>query len=239
MNYNIAKIRDKLRLYEKTNKVISTNFLTPAEIDEVLPVIKNCDFCLTGGFDEAERRVVIIGSNQECISDFCTVLRFVAVNDIKLSHRDVLGSVLGLGIKREMIGDIIIDGKVCDIIVMREMREYILNNLNKIGRENVSISEIDFKDLLRSDNNRVRKTISVASLRVDAVISSSFGISREKSAGLVKLEKVLINFLPCKSVSKSINESDLVSVRGFGRIRVLEVLGETKKGRIRIVIEAF
>ena len=239
MEYNIAKIRDKLRFYEKTNKIAATNFLTPAEIDEVIHVIKKYDFCLTGGFDEAERRIIIMGTNENLISEFCTVLRIESKNDIVFSHRAVLGSVLGLGIKREMIGDIIINNNVCDIIIMNEMKAYILNNLTKIGRENVSIKEIDFSVLLRLDTEKECKTISVASLRIDAIISSGFGIAREKSANLIKLEKVLINFLPCKNVSKSIRVGDLISVRGFGRIRVLQILGETKKGRIRIMIEVF
>lgn len=239
MEYNIAKIRDKLRFYEKTNKINSTNFLTPAEVDEVIHVIKGHDFCLTGGFDEAERRIIILGTNENLIFDFCTVLRIESKNDIVFSHRAVLGSVLGLGIKREMLGDIIINNNVCDIIIMNEMKEYILNNLAKIGKENVSIKEIVFGELLRIDTKKESKTISVASLRIDAVISGGFGIAREKSANLVKLEKVLINFLPCKNVSKSINEGDLISVRGVGRIKVLQVLGETKKGRIRISIEVF
>ncbi|MBQ8792191.1 MAG: RNA-binding protein [Clostridia bacterium] len=239
MDYNVAKIRDKIRFFEKTDKIVATNFLTPAEVSEVVSVVKNYDFCLSGGFAEAERRIILIGTTEDRIADFCSVLRIEAFNDNALSHRAVLGSVLGLGIKREMIGDIIITGKLCDIIIMREMKEYILNNLTKIGRENVSIKEATFSDLLIANVKREERTVSVASLRLDAVVSSGFGISREKSAGLINLEKVLVNFLPCKNVAKGVSEGDLISVRGFGRIKVLQVLGETKKGRVRILLEVF
>lgn len=239
MEYNIAKIKDKLRFWEKTDKIVSTNFLTPAEVCEVNHILKNYMHCIVGGFEEAERRIIIIGTDENKISDFCSVVRIETFNDIILSHRNVLGSILGLGIKREMIGDIIVNKKLCDIIIMREMKEYILNNLTKIGRENVSIKEVLFDELLRIDEQKERKVISVASLRLDSIVSGGFDISREKSASLINIEKVLVNFIPCKNISKSINENDLISVRGYGRIRFLNVLGETRKGRIRIAIEVF
>ena len=134
MDYCVSKVRDKIRLYEKTDIISSTNFLTPAEVEEALPVLRGKEFCLSGGFEEAERRIIIIGTKDDVISEFCNCLRIEARDVIKLSHRDVLGSVLGLGIKREMLGDIIVNENVCDIIVMREMCEYVLNNLNKIGK---------------------------------------------------------------------------------------------------------
>ena len=135
--------------------------------------------------------------------------------------------------------DIIVNENVCDIIVMREMCEYVLNNLNKIGREKVKVSKIYFDMLMDIKSNSKDVTYSVASLRIDGVISSAFGISREKSSNLFKEEKVLLNFVLSKNDSKNIKEGDLISVRGFGRIKVLEILGETKKGRIKISVRIF
>ena len=133
MDYCVSKVRDKIRFYEKTDIISSTNFLTPAEVEEALPVLRGKEFCLSGGFEEAERRIIIIGTKDDVIYEFCNCLRIEARDVIKLSHRDVLGSVLGLGIKREMLGDIIVNENVCDIIVMREMCEYVLNNLNNFS----------------------------------------------------------------------------------------------------------
>lgn len=234
MDYCISKVRDKIRLYEKTGIINSTNFLTPAEVEQALPVLRGEEFCLSGGFYEAERKIIIVGTNMDIVKDFCTCIRCTAKKEIVLSHRDVLGSVLGLGIKREMVGDIIVNKNVCDIIIMREMCEYLLNNLNKIGREKVILENVDLNEIMSLGENAKDITYSVASLRADSVISGAFGISREKSSSLFKEEKVLINFLLAKNDSKNIKEGDLISVRGFGRIKVLEILGETKKGRIRI-----
>lgn len=239
MDYCVSKVRDKIRFYEKTDIISSTNFLTPAEVEEALPVLRGKEFCLSGGFEEAERRIIIIGTKDDVISEFCNCLRIESRDVIKLSHRDVLGSVLGLGIKREMLGDIIVNENVCDIIVMREMCEYVLNNLNKIGREKVKVSKIDFDMLMDIKSNSKDVTYSVASLRIDGVISRAFGISREKSSNLFKEEKVLLNFVLAKNDSKNVKEGDLISVRGFGRIKVLEILGETKTGRIKISVRIF
>lgn len=234
MDYCVSKIRDKVRLYEKTDIISSTNFLTPAEVEQALPALRGKEFCLSGGFCEAERKIIIVGTTEDSIKDFCTCIRCTARKEITLSHRDVLGSVLGLGIKREMVGDIIVNKNVCDIIIMREMCEYILNNLNKIGREKVDIENISLNEVMSLETKAKDVIYSVASLRLDSVISGAFGISREKSSNLFKEEKVLLNFLLIKNDSKNVKEGDLISVRGFGRIKVLEVLGETKKGRIRI-----
>lgn len=229
MEYNIAKIRDKIRIFEKTGIEAGTLFLTPAEIQEVLSVLKNYEYTLNGGFEGAERRIIVVGNVSADLNKYLAVLRIQSSNK-DLNHRSVLGSVLGLGIKREMIGDIIVQNKTCDVVVIKEMKEFIINNLRKVGSENVEVCEVELQDILKIDAQKQLKNFSVASLRVDAIISVVFGISREKSASLISQEKVLINFLPCLNNSKSIKEGDLISVRGFGRMRLVEVVRRNTKG---------
>lgn len=227
MEYNIAKIRDKIRIFEKTGKESSTSFLTPAEVFEALNLLRGVEFTLTGGFDEAERRIIIIGNQNADASKYLAVIRISCISkdlNRNLNHRSILGSILGLGIKREVVGDIIIQGKQCDVVVVREMKDFILNNLKKIGRENVETREISLGEIMRYEVKDEAKSLTVASLRADAVISSAFGIAREKSTLLFSQEKVLINYLPCTNNSKGIKEGDLISVRGYGRIKVLEVV---------------
>lgn len=223
MDYNIAKIRDKIRLYEKTGNETSTYFLTPAEVSEALNFLRGYEYTLSGGFDEAERRIIVVGSGIADLTEYLACIRIQSLTN-DLNHRSILGSLLGLGIKREVIGDIIVKEKKSDVVVVREMKEFILNNLKKIGRENVLVSEVSIKDIMKYEFNNEAKNVTVASLRVDAVISMAFGISREKSSILFSQEKVLINFLPCMNNSKAVKEGDLISVRGYGRIKVLEVI---------------
>ncbi len=237
MDYCIAKIKDKIKLYEKTGKVVSTFFLTPIEINSLLSTLKTIPFCISGGYEEAERKIIIIGTDKDCIENFCSLVRIYSNKE--LSHRDVLGSVLGLGIKREMIGDIIISQNICDMIIMNEMKQYIINNLKTVGREKVSVECISFNEMQKVELKRKVRNISIASLRLDAVLSVTYGISRERSSNLINMEKVMINYVLCNNNSKSIKKDDLISVRGYGRIRILDILGETKKGRQRISVEIY
>lgn len=223
MDFNIAKIRDKIRIYEKTGNEVATNFLTPTEVQEAESVLKGIEFSLIGGMNEAERRIIVIGNASVDASKYVVAIRIKSFNH-SLNHRNVLGSVLGLGIKREVVGDIIVQEKQSDVIVVREMKDFILNNLKKVGNEKVEVDEIELEKVMQYESKGEQQTLTVASLRADAVISSAFGISREKSMTLFSQEKVLINFLPCSNNSKAIKEGDLISVRGYGRIRILEVV---------------
>ena len=149
------------------------------------------------------------------------------------------GSILGLGLKREVIGDILIQESISNVIVLKEISEYILNNLSRVGHDSVHVSEIDFEDMISFEDKKIVKTLSVASLRLDAIISAVFNISRDKSASLIEQERVLVNFLPCINNSKNIKEQDLISVRGHGRVRFIELKGETKRGRCKIEVEVY
>lgn len=154
----------------------------------------------------------------------------------EFSHRSVLGSVLGLGIKREMIGDIIVQNNLCDIIVSKNVAEYILNNFKFVGHEKVSVKEISLDEILIPEDASKEVKTTVSSLRIDNIISAGYGISREKSAALVKGEMVKLNHVMVKSAVKALREGDLISVRGKGRLEVREIGGTSKSGRIKIIL---
>lgn len=153
-----------------------------------------------------------------------------------LTHRSVLGSVLGLGIKREMIGDIIVQNNLCDIIVSKNIAEYILNNLKFVGHEKVEVKEISLDEVVVPEDFSKEIKTTVSSLRLDNIISAGYGISREKSSSLVKGEMVKLNHVVVKSAVKLIHEGDLISVRGKGRLEIREICGTSKSGRIKIVL---
>ncbi len=155
----------------------------------------------------------------------------------KLSHRNVLGSVLGLGVERKSVGDIIINENCCDVILQRDIFNFVLNNLKSVGREKVKVHEILISEIFVPEKEVKERTITVASMRLDAVISSSLGISREKSSELIESERVKVNYKMVTSVKKQIAENDLISVRGYGRISVAKVVGESRSGRIKLKIE--
>lgn len=234
----IAKILDKIKKYEKTGSFCSTNFLDPLEILETEHLVKKFPSCYFGGYNNAERKILFLGSDDENIAKEYIEILTIECNK-NMSHREVLGSVLGLGLSRDVIGDIIIKENRADIFVTKEISQYIVQNLNKVGKERVNVYKNSYDNLLVPDNNSKEIKTTVASLRIDAVISVAIGTSREISAKLIENQKVKLNYKLISNSSKQIKIGDKISVRGYGRIELIEILGETKKGRIRIVLRKF
>lgn len=237
-NLSIAKVVDKMKLYEKTGKIISSSFLDPSELIDIENIISKVTNCCYGGFENAERKIILFGTEEiEDVKEWITVIRIES--NKKLSHREILGSVLGLGLKREVIGDILVNSNLADVIVTKEIAKYILQNLNKIGREKVKVSINTFENLLQKEENVKELKTTVASLRIDAIISSGIGVSREVSSKLIENQKVKLNYKTIENSAKKINAGDKISIRGYGRIELIEVLGETRKDRIRIVLKKY
>lgn len=242
MKYVSQRVSDKVEQFYKMGKVVSTNFFDPSEIVMILGEIKYVPHVIWGGFDGAERKIVLIGCEiEDCeyvnliASEFISVLRISVINGV-LSHRSILGSVLGLGIKREMIGDIIVQNNLCDIIVSKNIAEFILNNFKFVGHEKVEVHEISLDEIMIQEDSSKEVKTTVSSLRLDSVISAGYGISREKSSSLVKGEMVKLNHIVVKSAVKVLREGDLISVRGKGRLEIREIGGVSKSGRIKIIL---
>ena len=235
----LIKVLDKIKIFEKKQEITHTNFLDPAEQIEIQNVIRKVPHTLVGGYSEAERKVLVIGSAEEETKpyDFLKVIRIEANKN--LSHRDILGSLLGLGIKREMIGDILINANLADIIVLKEISSYVLQNLNKIGKEKVKAYEHKLEELLQIENTKKEIKTTVASLRVDAIVSCGIGVSREISSKLIQTQKVKLNHKLLENASKKISEGDILSIRGYGRLELVSILGETRKDRIRIILKRY
>lgn len=135
-----------------------------------------------------------------------------------------------------MIGDIIVQNNLCDIIVSKNIAEYILNNLKFVGHEKIEIKEISLDEIMIPEDSSKEVKTTISSLRIDNIISAGYGISREKSATLVKGEMVKLNHIVVKSAVKLVHAGDLISVRGKGRLEIREIGGTSKSGRIKIVL---
>lgn len=235
-NLSKAKILDKIRQYEKTKETATTCFLDPAELIEYQSIYDKVPHYLDGGFDEAERKILVVGKQEKDEEDdFIIIIRVESPQ--KLSHRDVLGSVLGTGVKRDVVGDIILNENIADIYVLKDISKYLIQNIERIGREKVKVKAIKKKDAITPIDESKQINVTLASLRVDAAISACYGVSRELSAELIKNAKVKLNYVEIANVSKQIKEGDLISVRGYGRFSVEQIVGETRKSRIRVIIK--
>ena len=157
--------------------------------------------------------------------------------DEKLSHRNYLGSILGLGIKREKIGDIVVKESSATAIVLKDVAEYILYNLLKIGRINAEVEYGSPEDVNSIEPSKFKEIkCTVPSLRLDCIISHGFGISRSKVGPLFTSSKVYLNWEPESKLSTQVKEGDVISIKGKGRIILSEVGNVTRKDRIAVVI---
>lgn len=159
--------------------------------------------------------------------------------DFEVHHRMVLGAVMNLGIAREIIGDIIIDEKSIQIVVKEHIGEFIAVNFSRLNNRKIQFEVLPITQIEVKEAEFEYSSISVASFRLDAIISSACGISREAATELIKGGKVKINHEEKTKASLLAKIGDLFSVKGKGRFILEESTGVTKKGRNKIVIKKY
>ena len=159
--------------------------------------------------------------------------------DASLTHRDILGSLMGLGITREKLGDILLADGGCDLLVLKDTLPILQSQWEGAGRWKLKLrparlSELNVKP---PEVRTIRDT--VATLRLDAVLSSGFSTSRGKAADLIAAGRVMVNHRECLKPDRAVEQGDVLTCRGLGKCVVKEVLGQSRKGRIMIVMERY
>ncbi|MCC3864545.1 RNA-binding protein [Terrisporobacter petrolearius] len=235
------RIIDKANGCLKNYDVRFSDFLNPFEVESakaILNVNDDLKYTVDGGYDESERKIVFIYPFYMDYEDINETLRFIQIEGNfkfkSISHKDYLGSLLSLGIKREKIGDIIIHENFCQVIVTFDICDFILMNLEKVARNNVKLKEISRKEVVYNPPNYKEINFTVSSSRIDCIISGLYNISRQESAKLISNEKVQVNYEKITSCSKEIKSESLISVRGKGRSQINNIGGLTKKGKIKV-----
>lgn len=220
-----------------------SDFLNLYEQTLLLNSIK-ADVCLIGGFSDAERKIACFGNENELGYAPSPPIALLCIEPLSqkfsdnLSHRDFLGSLIALGIKRETLGDIIISGNKGYVFCLESISEYIADNLFKVKHTSVSCRLCD--SLPEDAQPKPKETVlTTTSMRLDVGISAVYNISRSKSSALVDGEKTFINGKLTVNPSKIIEIGDTVSVRGYGRFRYSEILGDTRKGKTRILCQVY
>jgi len=201
----------------------------------------------SGGYNGAERVKAAFTDNSflEMVSSDAVDFSISAINVkwdgryYKLSHRDILGALLGQGIKREVAGDIIMTGDSCQIVLDRNMADYVMTNLLEIGQANVSVEAISLENIAAREEKVKEIRATVASLRLDSVAAAGFGSSRSKMAEEIAAAKLKINWQETTNAAHNVKTGDIISMRGRGRVEVCEVPGKTKKGRLSVVLKRF
>lgn len=248
----LAQVLDKIEMVEKKNKIENTDFLDLAQIELVEKFINKINiknYMNYGGFEQAERKMFVFYPekfNSEIVeknlSNIVQIVRIELPNDLKgkYTHRDYLGAVIKLGVERKKIGDIIVDNSGADIIVLKDISKFLLDNLGSLTR--FSESEItiqNIEDLRPVEIKKQELEIIVSSLRMDNVISELARCSRNKALDIINMERVFINFQCETKKTKQIKIGDMVTIRGKGRFYIKELVGQTRSGRSVIKIEKF
>lgn len=242
----LAKLWDKLNAGIRKNIPANTCFLSPREQEMARFLFGEPEGLYAfGGYPEAERKMLVflpdyleesalMEEDSPVVCLHCTFYQ-----EDSPSHRDFLGALMGAGIGRETVGDICVDKGSCDFFVTSEIAPYILQNFTSAGRTRVHVQRIPLAEahIPAPEVKEIRDTL--ASLRLDSVISSGFRIGRNLACQYIEAGKASVDGLPCEKPDKPVAEGMKISVRGLGKIQLSAVNGKTKKDRISVVIHRY
>jgi photosystem II S4 domain protein len=237
----VSRVIDRADRAIKTWEVVLTDFLSPpilAEVQRIFANLTEIEILAWGGYPQAERQRVGISRADIPLerSQIELAALDIAGNFLfdPANHRDFLGAILGTGIVRDKIGDILVLGeRGAQVIVVPEMVDFLSGALTQVRSVPVKTQPIDFSEIKVRPPNKKEMTTVEASLRLDAIASAGFGISRSKMASSIASRDVRVNWQEVTQASHNVKAGDLIAVRGKGRLEIGEVT-VTKKQRYRI-----
>lgn len=248
----IAKVLDKMEFAKSKNKITNTDFLDLYQrnlIQKLLENIKCENYLFFGGNNDAEREVLIFYPEklekqfvEKNYNNIMQIVEIILPNELQGSytHRDYLGGIMKLGIKREKIGDIIVFNEGANIIVLNEILDFVNSNISSLTRfSKANIQTKKIEELHKQEIKTEEIQIIVSSLRLDNIVSELAKTSRTKAEEIINAGRVFVNFENVIKDSKTIKENDIITIRGKGRSKILEVIGNTKKGRFVVKVEKY
>lgn len=242
----LAKLWDKIDGGMRRNILASTCFLSPRELELARYLFGTVDGLHEfGGYPDAERKMLVF--LPEYLDEFallepdspvtCLHARFFQGDSP--NHRDFLGALIGAGVSRENIGDICVGDEGCDFFVTSQIAPFLLEEFRQVGRTHIQLETVKLCQVQVAEAKVKEIKDTLASLRLDSVISSGFRIGRSLASQYVTSGKAAINGLPVEKPDRLVPEGAKVSVRGLGKIKLAKVNGTTKSGRLSVVIHQY
>lgn len=237
----LTRMEDLCRKAQKAGMAHS-KFLTPQEGAEVRQAYQNrrdVALRLDGGFAGAERCVAVFTQpdwGQYQPDEVLAGLRLAYREQDAVRHQDVLGAVLGLGLSREVLGDIFIQPGSAYTVCLEGMAGFIIEGLDKVGRVGVAACRLPLGELPDIAPAPEEKQASVASLRLDVVLAAAFNLSRGDAAEAIRAGRVQLAHRECLDPARTVKEGDILSLRGKGRAKLLGANGLSRKGKLRVTI---
>jgi RNA-binding protein YlmH len=244
-----ARLKDLAKKAYQQNIYTYSDFLNPAELgllDEIRSEISYVDYETFGGTDVSERQMVGFGSEAMFGYEGQWPIAVILVEPLiekfsdELTHRDVLGALMNLGIERNVMGDIVLKGKSAYVFAKEDMTDYIMDNLTKVKHTNVKcrrLSSDEDMQLLKPELKEME--CIVASARFDVIVAALTKNSRSEVIRLFQEKKVTLNGRVCERNSISLKKDDIFSIRGYGKFVFAGEERETRKGRIYVKILAY
>lgn len=233
----ILQAKDRV---EETYEPFVSVFLTPRQINVASALFSKSDnVSLYQSPVSLERKRCIIAYDIPKKTDFkeCILTIHYPSKFYQLKHSSILGSILSCGVKREYIGDIVTDGENWQIIVAQSIVPFLKEELKKIGSAKVLLEESS--QLLRPVDQAQTMDTLLSSQRVDALVSAAFNISRNLAKSLVEQGSVTLNWAVCDKPDTIIEEKDVISVRGYGRVLLQAINGMTQKGKLKLTLRLY
>lgn len=247
----VSKIFDKIALTEKQNKVQVTDFLSPVELrvaKDVLQLLNYKKFIIHGGIENADRNVIVFYPDklEEVFErdrvDFNSVFSCIRISNCleNYEHKIYLGGCIKLGVKREKIGDIVVFENGADIIISKEIEKFLISNLQGLNRfKNSKIETIKLNEITEKVQKYKDMKIIVSSLRLDNVVAELARTSRSKALEMLNQERVFINYKNEAKPTKLVVGKDLVTIRGKGKFIIDEIEGNTRSGKVIVLVKKF
>lgn len=241
--YMMSSLWEDMELVCDIEVPVFTKEFYPPNVWSVLEKtnINGLKFICKGLNSEAEKRIIMISPKDYDIEymEFPFVyFKIDGENRFReLLHKDFLGTIMSLGIKREVMGDLIVKNSICFGVISEEKYDIINNNIEKIGTVPIKIEKVSEEDI--PDSSFKEEIFLVSSLRLDSLVSSVCGISRQKAVDEIDKGNVMFNYNVNRDKSTEIREGDTLTIKKVGKFRFEKIAGESRKNKIRIKVKRF
>lgn len=245
----ISKVIDKANKSELSDIMTYTNFLDLFELNSITPILNNLKISyrvLELNDNTEKKNIVFMPQNMQdniddIKNDILACIKIEPKSKDILKHKDYMGSIYSLGLKREVIGDIFVQNSCGYLICIKTAKEYILNNLFKVSNQNVMVKEVNIlsEEVQTLDVEFKDIKIISPSMRADAILSEVYNLSRSEVKDKISRSDLYINSKNSFYGSELLEENDIVSFRKYGKIKIGPIIRTTKNDKIEISIKKY
>lgn len=246
LRLTLSRVLDKQERVDREQSPECTAFLSPRErlcAQQMLHAVGG-RWTALGGYPDAERQAILflpdwLEEEYVQMEEYFSALRCNWFKEDKLTHRDLLGALMGMGVRRDTVGDILVGEDSCDLIVAPSVAGFLRDNLRSAGRVRLKVEDIPLSEVRVPKQERKILRDTVATLRLDSVAAVGFSLSRSKAAELIASGRCAVNWQDTVKCDLAVKAGDVISCRGLGKCRLAEVGGLSRKGRINIAVERY